>query len=250
MSPSEAHYSPTEKWVRNCEPSLSAASPATSGHLIAVATTVAAAMAACYSQRRDYRALRRQKCQDFLVQRVEVSRSNPHQLWHKADLMLGRCKQRPIDRIDTEQFNDKMARIRDSSADAPPPAFTDIPPGVGLPAFTAVTTADVTTIVRRLPDKASAADPILTSVLKAISDFVSPYVTKLLNRLLVAGHFPAEFRRAFITPIVKRAGLDINDVDSYQPISNLSVLSKTLERGCSAPHGISGTQQSAAIPST
>jgi hypothetical protein len=40
---------------------------------------------------------------------------------------------------------------------------------------------------------------------------------------------PQCFKRAFITPIVKKAGLDSTDPKSYRPISNLSVLSKTLE---------------------
>jgi len=44
------------------------------------------------------------------------------------------------------------------------------------------------------------------------------------------GCFPAMFKEAFITPIVKKAGLDATDVSSYRPISNLSVLSKLLER--------------------
>jgi hypothetical protein len=47
---------------------------------------------------------------------------------------------------------------------------------------------------------------------------------------MVAGHFPHEFEHAFITPIVEKAGLDTADVGSYQPIANLSVLSKLFER--------------------
>jgi hypothetical protein len=41
---------------------------------------------------------------------------------------------------------------------------------------------------------------------------------------------PQCFKRAFITPIVKKAGLHSTDLNSYRPISNLFVLSKTLER--------------------
>jgi Reverse transcriptase (RNA-dependent DNA polymerase) len=43
-------------------------------------------------------------------------------------------------------------------------------------------------------------------------------------------HFPAAFREVFVTPIVKKPGLDATDVGSYRPISNMSVLSKPLER--------------------
>ena len=37
-------------------------------------------------------------------------------------------------------------------------------------------------------------------------------------------------RSAYVTPLLKKADLDPTDVKSYRPISNLSVLSKLLER--------------------
>ena len=37
-------------------------------------------------------------------------------------------------------------------------------------------------------------------------------------------------KSAYITPIIKKADLDSSDPKSYRPISNLSVLSKLLER--------------------
>ena len=98
---------------------LSAASPATSGHPVVVAA-VAAANAAWYSQRRDYRALRRRKCQDFWLQRVDACHSNPRQLWHTVDLMLGRCKQRPCDQIDADSST--------HSSTTRSPVFVILPP--------------------------------------------------------------------------------------------------------------------------
>ena len=47
---------------------------------------------------------------------------------------------------------------------------------------------------------------------------------------LTAGQFPSKFKQSFITPILKKPGLDKEDVRSYRPISNLSVLSKVIER--------------------
>jgi len=47
---------------------------------------------------------------------------------------------------------------------------------------------------------------------------------------LIGGHFPAVFKEAFITPIVKKPGLDTTELSSYRPISNLPVLSQLLER--------------------
>jgi len=84
--------------------------------------------------------------------------------------------------------------------------------------FRPLTTDDVISTIRRLPDKTSAADLIPTSVLKQIADLVAPFVTELFNLLLNSW-----LRlKAFIAPIVKKPGLDATNASSYRPISNLS----------------------------
>jgi hypothetical protein len=57
---------------------------------------------------------------------------------------------------------------------------------------------------------------------------VSLFITHLFNQSVSMGQFPTSFKRAFITPIVKKAGQDPADVKSYRRISNLSVLSKLM----------------------
>ena len=42
--------------------------------------------------------------------------------------------------------------------------------------------------------------------------------------------FPTTQKRAMITPILKKPSLDPHDAANYRPISNLSYLSKLLER--------------------
>jgi hypothetical protein len=42
-------------------------------------------------------------------------------------------------------------------------------------------------------------------VLKAISDPTAPFVAELFNRSFATGHFPTEFKHAFIIPIIERA---------------------------------------------
>jgi len=84
--------------------------------------------------------------------------------------------------------------------------------------------------VRQLPDKFSAADPLPTSTLKQAVDLFAPFIVEVFKRSLARGHFPAGFKKAFITPTVKKPGMDTTDVSSYRPISNLPVLSKLLQR--------------------
>ena len=52
----------------------------------------------------------------------------------------------------------------------------------------------------------------------------------LYNWSLEHGSVPSSFKCAYITPLLKKADLDSADVKSYRPISNLSVVSKLLER--------------------
>jgi hypothetical protein len=81
-----------------------------------------------------------------------------------------------------------------------------------------------------LPDKQCASDPLPTRLLKDNVDLLAPFLVVMYNRSLVHGVVPAAFKTAYITPLLKKSGLDPADVKSYRPISNLSVLSKLLER--------------------
>jgi len=66
--------------------------------------------------------------------------------------------------------------------------------------------------------------------MKQVVHLVAPYFTEQFNRSLAAGHFSSEYKEAFITPIVKKAGLNTTYFSSYRLISNLPVVSKLLER--------------------
>ena len=61
-----------------------------------------------------------------------------------------------------------------STADAPPPTFTSAPAGCILAEFRQLTTDDVITAVRALPDKQSASDPLPTQLLKEHVDLLAP----------------------------------------------------------------------------
>ena len=195
---------------------------------------VAAAKAAWYAQRRSYRQLRQRKCADFRRRRVDAASSNPRRLWDAIDQLLGRGRTPSDSSISVEQFSDffynKIDAIRRSTVNSPPATYIDLPGDVRFSSFAAVADDDVISAIRRLPNKSSAADPIPTSLLQSIADLVDPYVARLFNRSMSSGRFPAAFKNAFITPIVKKAGMDAGEVGSYRPISNLPVLFKLFER--------------------
>ena len=61
-------------------------------------------------------------------------------------------------------------------------------------------------------------------------DLLAPFLVLLFNQSLQQGVVLSAFKDTFITPLLKKADLDPADVTFYRSISNLSVLSKLLER--------------------
>ena len=127
-------------------------------------------------------------------------------------------------------FDEKVDGVRAATADAPPPTFVPIREGCSLNAFRLVTVDVVIAAVNALPNKQCVSDPLPTSWLKGNVDLLAPFLVELFNQSLTMGYVPTAFREAYITPILKKADLDSFDAKSYRPISNLSVLSKLLER--------------------
>ena len=51
-----------------------------------------------------------------------------------------------------------------------------------------------------------------------------PYITKIINESLVTGVVPDIFKRAIVTPLLKKPGLDETDLKKFRPVSNLNFL--------------------------
>ena len=85
-------------------------------------------------------------------------------------------------------------------------------------------------LVLSLPKKQCLSDPLPTWLLKANVDILSLFLCQLFNRCLEHGIVSSSFKSGYVTPLLKKADLDAADVKSYRPITNLSVLSKLLER--------------------
>ena len=61
-----------------------------------------------------------------------------------------------------------------------------------------------------------------------------PFITKLVNLSMASEMVQHILKEAYITPIIKKPQLDQTEITNYRPISNLSVISKLLERAVSA----------------
>ena len=79
--------------------------------------------------------------------------------------------------------------------------------------------------------KLSPRIDILTGALLKCSVYIlAPVLTRIVNSSLASSTVPAAMKHAVITPLLKKAGLDADNLASYRPISQLSFVSKLLEK--------------------
>ena len=57
-----------------------------------------------------------------------------------------------------------------------------------------------------------------------------PFLMTLVNTSLMQDRLPASQKQVIVTPRLKRSGLDPTDIANFRPVSNLTFLSKVIER--------------------
>ena len=93
------------------------------------------------------------------------------------------------------------------------------------------TTADeITKIVCRAPAKHCSLDPAPILLVKRLMPLLAGTLAEMVNMSLREGIFPNALKHAIVRPRLKKPSLDPDDVNSYRPISNLSFVSKIVER--------------------
>ena len=90
--------------------------------------------------------------------------------------------------------------------------------------------SEVDKIIREAQNKSCSLDPIPAWMLKQLAFHLVPVITQIINSSLVSGIVPDSFKCAIVHPLLKKSSLDSNVLNNYRPISNLSFISKVLER--------------------
>ena len=67
-------------------------------------------------------------------------------------------------------------------------------------------------------------------MLKNCVDILIAPITDIINISMKTSTFPQNFKQAHVRPILKKTYLPQNELNNYRPVSNLSFISKILEK--------------------
>ena len=97
-----------------------------------------------------------------------------------------------------------------------------------LSSFRVPSINELTTIIKRTATKSCKLDPILTQLLKEVLPAVTPII-QVVKLLLTYADVSSNLKEALLQLLLKKAGLDTIP-QNYHPVSNLSYLSKVIEK--------------------
>ena len=171
--------------------------------------------------------------------------SNPKKVFKIANALLARKNISPLPECSSitelaNDFNkffvDKITIMRNNTINT---QFNGIKPTPVEPvneanisemsSFQSILERDVERRIRKLPSKSCELDPMPTTLLKSMVDVVTPVITYIINMSLLSGEFCQNLKLAHLKPFIKKTGLDLI-FKSFHPVSNLSYISKLVER--------------------
>ena len=128
-------------------------------------------------------------------------------------------------------FSDKIKLIHSNFSVDNQSIPSDIPSVVkSLSVLAPASTEEVRKLILASPTKSCSSDPIPTFLLKDCIEQLLPAITAIINASLSSATVPCEFKKALVTPILKKASLVRDKLSNYRQVSNLSFLSKLLEK--------------------
>ena len=93
-----------------------------------------------------------------------------------------------------------------------------------------VTVDEVRQYIVQLSCKSCDLDPLPAFVTKNSLDVLLPFITKIINISLESGKMPSQLKVAKLRPLLKKPSLDHEQLSNYRPVSNLSFISKAIEK--------------------
>ncbi len=129
-------------------------------------------------------------------------------------------------------FNGKIERIRNNLDRDTPLSHHSVEQtkyNVPMSEFKSLSEDEVRDLIKKTSNKHCLLDPAPTYIVKDNLEEILPLITKIINLSLQLGDMPLSMKHAIIKPLLKKSGLELVH-NNYRPVSNLSYLSKLIER--------------------
>ena len=178
--------------------------------------------------------LNRAKYEECRLGRLNQCGRSSSLLWRSLSPLLGRDRDvagstdHTADSL-AEFFDKKVRDVRSATAGLPPPPASRTASSL-LESFRPCTQTEVRRIIMRSPVKSCTLDPVPTFLVREFVDLLLPFLTTLVNTSLMQDQLPPSQKHAIVTPRLKRSGLDPSDIANFRPVSNLTFMSKVVER--------------------
>ena len=95
--------------------------------------------------------------------------------------------------------------------------------------FELTTDTAVTELIKKSQAKMCELDPMSSSLIKEYAAILAPIITQIINKSLDEGTVSENPKNAILKPLLKKQGL-APAFGNYHPVSNLSYISKLLEK--------------------
>ena len=185
------------------------------------------------SQSRYLRYFLRDRHSNYWAGILSACARDPKALWSKVDALLRAPRTSSNVKHSAEDFavyfRNKIDAIRLSTENSASATVVsrNCPT---LAKLDTVTADEVIKVITTSPAKHCELDPAPTWLIKRLLPLLADVIAKMCNASLSEGIVPVDMKCAAVHPRLKKTTLDPDDLASYRPISNLSFISKTLER--------------------
>lgn len=96
--------------------------------------------------------------------------------------------------------------------------------------FMLITLEEANSLLKEMNITYCISDPFNFAHIPDLRSLLSPIFTEIANKCFSEGLFPISEKVAIVKPLLKKSSLDPKELKNYRPVSNLSVLSKFLEK--------------------
>ena len=183
----------------------------------------------------------------FFINKLEECNGDQKKLFQVVDSLLARGKSSSLPSFTcpltlAEAFNDffisKISDIRQQLQSLQTTTSTlsfslnsELLPASGtLDKLTPSSESEILKIIKNSSKVSCQLDPIPSSLLIQLLPQLVPIIKDIVNLSLSSGQFPSQLKSAIVQPLLKKSTLDPEIYKNFRPVSNLSYISKVIEK--------------------